>query len=1010
MNNFIPDKIRVICEKLKSISHSRVCGLDDFVCAETDYKKSNELPDTKNFRPVSEFKLAGADRHFWMYSKIPPTKACEGKRLYFSLSGGDNHKWNVANPQCLVYLNGEMIQGLDINHTELPLNFDTEYEMYIYYYTGMEDAPAEFKAELVMIDTRIEKLFYDVHVPYEAAMCLDENDDNRILILKTLERALSYLDMRVPLSDMFYKSLEETEDFLKKEFYGSICRENGKEISCIGHTHIDVAWLWRLRQTAEKAQRSFSTVIKLMEDYPEYKFMSSQPQLYEFVKDNAPELYEKIKEKVREGRWEPEGAMWLEADCNLTSGESLIRQIMFGKRFIKEEFGVESRILWLPDVFGYSAALPQILKKCGVDKFVTSKISWNESNQMPYDSFEWEGIDGTEIFTYFITAQDLPKSKKPENFTTYNGYIRPKQVLGTWKRYQQKEYTDCAMIPFGFGDGGGGPTKDMLEQQRRLAFGIPGIPKTKIEPLSVFLDRAYESFKENSRLLKRTPRWVGELYLEFHRGTYTSMARNKKNNRKSELLYQKAEQLSVFDMLMLGGSYDQSTINAGWKKILLNQFHDIIPGSSIGGVYEDSDISYSEIFDAGNNIVKEKITEIAGNVDSEGGLLVYNPNSFECSDTVIYNGESIYADNIPPMGYKVIKPKRGSGNVSVSGRRIENKYYVIELDENGAIISLYDKENEREVVKQGERLNELQLFEDFPKEYDAWEISVYYKQKMWIIDDVTSMEAVYDGVRAGVRITRDYLNSRIVQTIYLYENSRRIDFENNIDWHEEHVLLKAAFPVDIHANEAVYDIQFGNIKRPTHSNTSWDAAKFEVCAHKWADISENGYGVSLINDCKYGHSAEGSTLKLTLLKCALYPNPDADKEVHEFKYSLIPHRGDFREADIVREAQLFNQPLTALEIPAQNGTLPAEFSLIGCDSPNIIIETVKKAENSNDIIIRLYDAFDRRCTARLFTGFDVKKAYVCDMLENNEREIAAKGRELEVPVGNFEVVTLKLCI
>ena len=323
--------------------------------------------------------------------------------------------------------------------------------------------------------------------------------------------------------------------------------DTGAVVHCIGHTHIDVAWQWTLAQTREKAQRSFATVINMMKQYPEYKFMSSQPQLYQYVKRAAPELYDEIKEMVRQGRWEVEGAMWLEADCNLPSGESLIRQIIHGKRFMQREFGVDSKILWLPDVFGYSAALPQILKKCGVEKFVTSKISWSEFNKMPYDSFLWEGMDGTEIFTYFITAQDLPKKGEDDNFTTYVGYIRPSQVLGTWRRFQQKEYNNETLITFGFGDGGGGPTRDMLEQQRRLAYGIPGIPKTKIETAGNFLDKVEKNFNENAEKLRRVPKWVGELYLEMHRGTYTSIAKNKKHNRKSELLLREAEALAAAD-------------------------------------------------------------------------------------------------------------------------------------------------------------------------------------------------------------------------------------------------------------------------------------------------------------------------------------------------------------------------------------------------------------------------------------------------------------------------------
>lgn len=1008
--DFLMDKIRVCCEKLNGWKEKKEYVVKDILYAECGYKSANMPKEGIIWSAFdTETPLKTGDFHYWFKFSLhtPPEK--EGHVLRLKLTEYTEWFRGSANPQGIVYLNGNMVQGTDRNHEDVPLEYNKNYEVLVYFYTNTEGSGfVSFAPFVTETDTRIEKLYYDMHVPYEAARCLDRDDDNYITIVKYLNNAEKLLDMRVPFSDEFYSSIEAAEEYLDREFYNGVCGNTDVSVKCIGHTHIDVAWLWRLRQTREKVQRSFSTVLALMQEYPEYKFMSSQPQLYQFLKEEAPEIYEGVKEMIKAGRWEAEGAMWLEADCNLTSGESLVRQILFGKRFMKEEFGVDSHVLWLPDVFGYSAALPQILKKSGVDKFVTSKISWNETNKLPYDTFMWEGIDGSEIFTYFMTARACGSKADNDCKTSYNGFINPEYVLGTWKRYQQKKYNKEVMISFGFGDGGGGPTRDMLEQQRRLSYGIPGYAKTEMEFAGSFLDRVEKNLKAGAEENNFMPRWVGELYLEFHRGTYTSMARNKRYNREFELLMRRTEALSVTDMLLFGTEYPSEGINDAWRTALLNQFHDIIPGSSIEGVYEDSKEQYEKILSYGRRTERDMLETLAGNVNTGGGILVYNSNPFECGGIIEFNGVKYYTEDIPSMGYKVVSPVKNDGRITVDKKHMENKFFSVDFDDGGSMISVYDKINEREIVKQGGRCNEIQAFEDFPREYDAWEISEYYKDKMWTIDEVSSVECIEDGARSGLKITKPFLNSLIVQTVYLYSDIARIDFETYIDWREEHILLKAAFPLDIHASEAAYDIQFGSIKRPTHKNTSYDCAKFEVCAHKWADISEDDYGVSILNNCKYGCSAEGSTLKLTLLKSATYPNPSADKEEHVFTYSLYPHKGSYKTGGTVRMGYRLNNPFTVLELPKQSGNMPESFSLVSADDERIIIETVKKAEDDDGIIVRLYDAFDRRGKVGVTFGFDFREAYVCDLMENVTDKAEHDGRTVYINVGNFEIVTLKI--
>lgn len=1003
------DKIRVITDQLDQLRHIRACCLDGFTYCPSGYKTDNRPPEGPWAPWQKESTFGGHDAHYWFHKQFTTSAPQPGKELFFKLTTGYEGDWDGVNPQGIVYLNGELVQGVDINHQTVKLEPDTQYDMYVYMYTSLlRPIAARFQAELIWVDTEVEGLYYDLKVPLDATKWLKSGSEDYWKILRSLEAAVQLLDLRKPGDTNFYTSIRAARQYLKEEFFAKVCGEKAPVVHCIGHTHIDVAWLWTLAQTQEKAQRSFSTVLRLMEQYPEYKFMSSQPQLYEYVKKDAPEIYSQILQRVEEGRWEVEGAMWLEADCNLTSGESLVRQILHGKRFMKEEFGVDSHILWLPDVFGYSAAMPQILRKSGVDRFFTTKIGWNETNKMPYDAFMWQGIDGSEVFTFFGTARDFPKPGDNDTCTTYVGNTEPRQVLGTWERFQQKEYSDQTLITFGYGDGGGGPTRHHLEVQRRTAAGLPGFPKTQITTAGEYLDRLYEDVRAHAAQCGRIPRWVGELYMEFHRGTYTSIAKNKRNNRKSELLLQKAETLSVLAESIAARPYPKQEIHDHWQTVLLNQFHDIIPGSSIHEVYEDSDRHYAHILNNGAKIAQQALQALAEQVRGDG-LLVYNPLGFPRSGMVTWENEAYWADSVPAMGWSVIPKRSTISNVTATERSLENAFYRLELDDAGAISSLVDKRVGRELCQSGCRLNELQVFEDFPRDYDAWELSRYYKDKMWLVDELCSSEVVEESTRRGIRMVKSYSDSTITQTIWLYDRSARIDFETEVDWHQRHQILKAAFPLDLHTNEVTCEIQFGHLKRPTHGNTSWDAAKFEVCAQKWADLSEHGYGVSLLNDCKYGHSAEGSTLKLSLLKCATYPDPEADQGHHVFTYSLYPHVGDFRESGTIHEAYCLNQPLMAVPV-SNNSGLPGIFSLVQCYQPNVIIETVKKAEDGEDLILRFYEAFGQRCNAAITLGIPFRRVQVCDLMENpiDDVPLTVHDQTVTVPVKNFEIITLRI--
>lgn len=486
------------------------------------------------------------------------------------------------------------------------------------------------------------------------------------------------------------------------------------------------------------------------------------------------------------------------------------------------------------------------------------------------------------------------------------------------------------------------------------------------------------------------------------------MAQNKRYNRKMEFLLQKAEGLAAAASLLSDTAYPSQQLRSLWLTTLKNQFHDIIPGSSIFEVYEDSRREYAVILNSCEDLAEEYLERLAERVDATDGYLVYNSLGFARTGTVSIEGKTLETGRIPAFGWKVLRLEKAEDGVKVAGNTIENKWYRIEINAYGGIASLVDKRFQREVFQEGKIGNELLLFEDFPQDYDAWDIPAYYQEKPLQWQEKAELSPVYDGDRAGLRISRNYQSSTIIQTVYLYRTLPRIDFDTEIQWSEEHQLLKAAFPLKIHNSHATYEIQFGNLERPTYRNTSWDAARFEVCGHKWADLSEGNYGVSILNDCKYGWSAVDSTLCLTLLKCATYPNPQADKGSHAFTYSLLPHGGDYRQGETVREAYSLNQPLMWRRIKTGEKKLPSEFSLVSCSNPNIIIETFKQSEDGKGYIIRLYDAHNCNTNAVLSFGVDLKRVFLCDLLENPGSELHLEGRKVKVPVSNFEIVTLKV--
>ena len=940
-------------------------------------------------------------------------------------------EWEAVNPQFVAWVNGRIEQAFDTKHTALVLpgaKPGATYRIFLQGYAAKGDKkarPPRLLLTLADLDDNTMQLYYDLAMPWEAACLLPEGVRDREHTLQILSQALNLLDLREPHSEAYDQGVSRARSFMDHYYQERARIEPESYADCVGHTHIDVAWLWDLHQTRHKAVRSFATVLKLMEMYPEYKFMSSQPVLYKFVKQDAPELYERIKQRVREGRWEVEGGMWLEADCNLTSGESMVRQLLHGHEFFLKEFGKESKVLWLPDVFGYSAALPQILKKSGIDYFMTSKLSWSEFNLSPYDTFQWKGIDGSEVLTHFTPARELENGNHEglSHFTTYNAMLKPSQMAGGWKRFQQKALDNEFLVSYGYGDGGGGPTGWMLENARRMKYPLPGTPAVRQMHAREFFENLEGRVKGDPLL----PKWAGELYLEYHRGTYTAMARNKRYNRKMELGLREAELWCSHAANLTGMEYPAQALHDIWEDVLTLQFHDILPGSSIKKVYDDA----KEIYERRKGELEAILNQAKSALSAlcPGDLAAFNSLSAERDDLIWFDapqgvtalkndlGEVFpvqrvegkccaFVCNLRPMGmtplYFAETPAEDSG-MWADGKGFETPIFKGQFDPAMRIESLYDKRAGRMVNKPGQALGRMVCYENKPHNYDAWDINIYYNQRHFEVDDLISSELVSTGpVLSMWRVRYRYMHSEITQDIYVYRDLDRIDYATQVDFREKQYLLKAHFPVDVFYNEATYDIQFGNVKRPTHRNTSWDVARFEVCAHKWADVSEPGYGVSLLNDCKYGHSINEDGMALTLLKSSTYPNPEADQERHVFTYSLMPHVGDWREGGTVPMAYQLNIPVSTM--PAGKGQ-GAPASLARVDEGGVIIEAVKRQLDGKGLVIRLYECYGRRTRARLKLGFEVRDAAECDLMERITGPAEISGQEVAMELKPYEIKT-----
>ena len=844
------------------------------------------------------------------------------------------------------------------------------------------------RLRIASVDHAVWDLRHDWEVLIDLVKGLPEGSVRRARVLRALTKSCEVLAKD---ENAFVAARAELAAIKEKPAWASDI-----PVRAVGHAHIDTAWLWPLDETIRKTARTYASQLKLIEDYPGYVFGASAAQHYQWMKDRHPDIYARIKDAVKAGTWEIQGGMWVESDCNVPSGESLVRQFIHGKNFFRDEFGWDVDNLWIPDVFGYAASLPQIMEKCGVTTFLTQKISWNQFNEFPFNTFWWQGVDGTKVLTHF----------PPEN--TYNGELLPTSLIQGQARFKEKDVVDEVMSLFGIGDGGGGPRADHIERGIRLA-NLEGCPPVRF-------GQAKDFFNELRKAGGDLKTWVGELYLELHRGTLTTQAYVKKCNRRLEHRLRELEMLWSSQL----PHYPLARFDAIWKETLTLQFHDIIPGSSIREVYLDTNKAHDRLLAACDALE----AEFAATLPAEAGAVtLFNalseefvgavrlPDSFAgrgatlngtAIPTQIEDGMTVAQVRIPAQGFVTVRPVGSAGAIAANSAVLENDLVRYAFATDGTLTSAYDKTTGTELLRSPG--NRVTLYHDRPIFWDAWDIDKFYKEER-IADVGFTVEHLGTGaVRNRLRLSGKIGSSSIEQVVTLEAGSRRLDFRTSVDWREQNRMLRVAFPAGLHAERASCEIQYGYLQRATHTNTSWDMAKFEVPAHRWVDISEADRGLALLNDGKYGYSIHQNVLDLALLRSPTNPDPLADQGKHSFTYSLLAHPGDLVASSVIREAGRLNQPpvqFAGRAVPTQ--AIPT--SLAG--DQGVELSVVKRAEKAEQVVIRLVETRGMRSstTVRLAKP---GRLVACDLLEWHDGESSAAASEHRLELAPFEIRTYKL--
>ena len=924
----------------------------------------------------------------------------------------------------LLSVNGVPYQGLDPFRNSVCLTncakkgevFDIDIESYCYFTPGAGIEGNGIRtlecSSLVAIDKEIDKIYWDYMVAYNVLTIPDIDKGLYAHVRSALDEAMKYVDLENP--DKLLPKLRIGEKILKEQIFENDRFQNAGQVDLIGHSHLDIIYLWEYKEFIRKVGRTHATMLRLLDDNPDFIFSQSQAVTYREMRDNFPALYEQVKKYVKEGRWEIIGAMWVEPDCNIISGESFVRQILLGKKFFKEEFGVVPKTCWLPDVFGNSYGMPQILAKSGIDYFVSHKpCVWNDTNPIAKHNFWWKGPDGSKVLAV------LP----PTHFV---GTAEPNHIMKCWNLYSDKDKVGECMYCYGWGDGGGGVSQDMIENARRLGgtVGVPGMKMTKAED-------CLDNIKEKAHDL---PVLQDEIYLEGHRGVHTTHARLKKLNRRSENLLREAEMFSAIAQ-KYGYKYPAKEIEKAWETLLTNQFHDIIPGTHVKEAYACILEEFKSVVAVAEKIKEDALKVISENIKANlDGKVLAVYNSLEHSvDNLVYlddvnvavtdeNGNNVpvqvvedfagnrkavfYAKNIPAVGYKLYSVKEAAAKATDAPivSELENDFFRISFNDKAEITSIYDKREERETLKGN--ANVFKMYLDNPSNHDAWDIIEEFESRPVDLEDAKIVACEKGDVFTALTIEKNMLSSKLRQKIVIYNELDRIDFITNIDWKEDMKLLKVNFPIEVAASKYTSDIAYATIERNIQNYNSFDQAKFEVNAHNWIDLSEEGYGVSILNDGKYGYSVDDDKIAISLLKAPMYPDSTCDREVHDFTYSLYPHSENWKRGGTVDKARALNNPATVQEINGKGNCEAVSF--IESNMENVTVETVKLAEDGSGVIVRLLENCGRGCSAQIKMYSEIKSIVECDLMENTIGEAAFDGDKILAKLGAYEIKTYKV--
>lgn len=980
------------------------------------------------------FQWGGYDKMAWFRREVSVPQEFSGKPIVLL----------IDLPESLLYLNGSPLHGIDAQHQEVFLTSkargNQQYSVAIRSYSGRKIMPSSFqKAELAVLYTPARSLYYALKTLQELAHLFGTSTPEGKDLREIIRRTLIFLKYFKPEGEEYPHAIGRALNFLLSALGAEFTTNIPGLTHLVGSAYAGTAASWTIKESGRKITETFSTVNQLMEEYPEMVFGLGQAHLHQLVERQYTELFKGVKQRVAEGRWELLGGMWAEPDCNLPSGESLVRQILYGKRYFRQVFGVENEIAWLLSSNGFNANLPQLLSKAGFKYFVASKLLMNDANKFPYQTFWWQGIDRSKILSYIPPLA-------PEQFTS------TKELKKSWDAFVQKETAQDYLLIYGYGDGKVGPTKEHLEVLRVFK-NVPGVPKTRSSSVLEFFKHAEQT--------QEIPTWTNELYLEKHRGTYTTNAAVKQLNRLSETALANAEVLAT--LASLAGApvsrrkYPQEDIENAWKQLLVLQDRNVLSGTFIADANEDVQTHFRTIADTTSrlaNRIADTLTEAPKKRGNQYHFTLFNPLSWERSDYVVLSIKSseklftilddkgteiehqvieqgknkvsilCYVQNLLPQSFATLTVYPGAaksisnGQWKISQKIIESPFYKIRLDNKGGISSLYDKHQRRELIKKGKRGNILQTFVDKPKQWEAWDIDAEYQSKQTHLFQFKSVKMIEQGpLRIVIRFEfRSSGTSRLSQDMILYHQHRRIDFVTNVRWFEQQTLLKATFPLDIKSHLPTYEIQFGAITRSSKQTNPQDKAKFEVPALRWADLSDARGGVSLLNNCKYGYDTNESTMRLTLLRSAHFAHPLdpakmtdnrlSDQGEHQFTYALLPHKGDWRKGETVRHARELNTPLLVFPERVARRIPP----LVSSTHASIVIDTIKKAEDSDEIILRIYEAHGEQRDTTLVFGFPVLKAFECDLMEAVLNNLKASKSKLRIKFKPFEIKTLKVAL